>query len=220
MIQILSVIIIYSSYGIINHYNTKTEEVEGTSLSFMFTRSDEDVYLTLDEVKNFYDMIMPVIGNKLDYFFFMSWNTVNDMRMSIECAVAYSDGKYDIAKLYESNRGFITEGDMFSKDQLNSGEYVFVGCNTLFGIDDIISISGNDYKCVGIFSGDIPEDMIYVPYDVYPYTESINHTSFYLTKPLLESEYNYVHEAVENCFGDKLIIPEFDGIRNESDYRA
>ena len=49
-IELTSVILIMFSYGVINHFNTKTKEVEGTSMYYVIGHIDDE--LVMNKINN------------------------------------------------------------------------------------------------------------------------------------------------------------------------
>ncbi len=218
VIQIVSTVVIFLSYGIINHFNTKIGEVEGTALYYEFDMAGEETVSTRS-LRAFYDEVLPVIENKLDYFFIMGFYEGTGIMSS----TGYKDGKYTISSHMERVFGqyfsLNAPERLFTEEELQNGEYVCIA-----GIDApyenrIITIGDNEYRVVGI-DGDFLNTTVMIPYTVFPDNDRMFHTSIFLTKPLLEDEYNIIAAAAVKNFGDALNIPEFNGIQNESEYRV
>lgn len=215
--QVLSVILVFSSYGIINHFDVKVQEVEGTSLRLDFSRTGEQC-ATVENCRNFLNVILPVIECKLDYFFIFGFNN----GIAIESETDYSEGKYIISETYqEFVEKLISEGRYFTDEEISKGKNVAIIGNEIESNDGIVNISGEDYNVVGKFYNErLENDWIFVPYTSFPEDIGLRHITIYLEKPLLESEYNAIYDAAVKYVGDVFEIPEFDGVNNSSDKRV
>lgn len=204
-IQLISVIVIFSSYGIINHYNTKTKEVEGSALHFGFECS-ESKYCN-EEIYSFYGEILPKIERKLDRIFVLGFCG----KYRIQSSAGYKNNKYIKGSFYKNLKEFSDE--TYDK-QL---------CEVIVSedlADDSIVFGNEEYKTVGIHPEKTMREMVCVPFTVLPYDARYDYISFFLTVPLTESEYNFISESMERNFGGRIHMPEFDGIPNESEYRV
>lgn len=219
-VQIASVIVILFSYGIFNHYNTKVDEVEGVSLHFAMERFENPLQDT-DKAKLFFKEILPTIEMKLDYFFLMG--PCDDIL--VQSTHYYNNGKYIESPFLLkgwSDKAKI-EGRMFNADELNNGSKVYYAAQKGSENDDIIPeklVFGDDtYTMIGKHTG-YAGDFIFIPLLSLPQEMKLQYISFYLTKPLLESEYEHIKNTAIKYFGDSFTIPEFDGIKNKSDSRV
>ena len=203
-IQLLSVVVIFSSYGIINHYNTKTSEVEGSALSFRF---EGNVEYCVDEIYSFYGEILPKIERKLDRIFVLG----KCNGYMIQSSAGYRNQKYTKGSFYSDLKGFTDE------TYTDKMYHVIVSEDLA---DEEIILGDMKYDTVGIHPVKTMDNMVCVPYTVLPEDAIYNFTSFFLTVPLTETEYNFISESMERNFGGKLTMPEFDGIANESEYRV
>ena len=203
-IQLISVIVIFSSYGIINHYNTKTKEVEGSTLRFGFECS-EAMYCN-EEIYSFYGEILPKIERKLDRIFVLGFSG----KYRIQSSAGYKNNKY--------TKGSFYYGLAFSDETYDKQLCEVVVSKDL--ADEEIVMGNKEYKTVGIHPEKTMREMVCVPFTVLPDDSKYVYTSFFLTVPLTESEYNFISESMERNFGGRIHMPEFDGIPNESEYRV
>jgi len=221
MAQIFSVVIIVFSYGIVNHYNTKIDEPEGYELEYNFYRNEEydteneKIYLTIGQIRNFYNRILPLIENKLDYFFVLG----DYEDYLLQCSTGYENGKYTISTQLKERVG-IRDGEGFSEDDMNSGEKCILAGEEMLGDDNYVVLGGEKYEVKGVLTNKGLSDAFFITYGAIPNDAKIISSSLLLEKPLLKSEYDAIAEALEECFGDKIIIPEFNGVINESNNRV
>ena len=219
--QIFSVIVIVFSYGIVNHYNTKIDEPEGYKLDYEFYRNNEydteteTFFLEMADVRNFLNRTLPIVENKLDYFFILG--SYDDY--ILQCSTGYENGRYKISSQLEERIGVIS-GEKFTEEEVNSKEKcILAGCE--MGVaGEYIMLGNEEYEIKGVLSNKILRDAFFIPYGSIPNDADVRTISFLLEKPLLKSEHDAIAAALEECFGDKIIIPEFDGIINESNNRV
>lgn len=209
LIQIFSVNIIYFSYGLINHFSVKVNEAEGTSLHYEFEQYEEG--MKVEKIQKFYSEVLPVIENKINYFYVLGFCD----EKGISSSAGYKNGKYYLA---ENLKKMKIKGKLFSEAQLNNDEPVVMVSNDLLNDSGEIEVGDMVYKSIANFS--TPDNMIIFPYKMLPEQAKIVYTSFYLKKPLLESEYNRIAMAVKRFLGHNVYFPEFDGIKNEADIRS
>lgn len=215
--QILSVVLIFSSYGIINHFNVKVSEVEGTALELDFSRIDEEG-ATAEKCRYFYSEILPVIECKLDYFFIFGYSD----GIAIESETDFTNGKYSVSEKYKEHvEKMINSGRYFNEEETSEKTYVAVIGSNINSDDGIVNIAGTNYKVVGTFYDErIDNDFIFVPYLAFPESTEVRHMNIYLEKPLLKSEYDAIYNAAVKYFDGIYEIPEFDGVDNNSDKRV
>ena len=220
-VQTFSVIIIFSSYGIINHYNTKIDEVEGDTLRFPLFRPVDHEHpelvpkYTYEEVKKFFDAILPRIEKKLNYIYAYG---SDEFRNNIEISAGYKKGKYTPSKFFKKMFNLNDMEGLSQKDYDNAAQIAYI-TSSVKCEGDTIMLGGKEYKVMGV----IYDDMMaaaYVPFTAFPEKIEIKFLSFFTKSPLTRSEYEFIKEAAEKYLGGKAIIPEFDGIENESDYRV
>lgn len=221
VVQIFSVIVVLFSYGVSNHYDMKTGETEGKSLVYEIapkkneeSGSEETYRMTRSEMDRFLDKVLPYIQNKLEYFFVMG----SDEDILIMSSTGYKDGEYTISPQYKKSIG-INEGEYFTYDDMNSGEKLaLVDTKELLDEDGYVTVLGEKYYAKGIVAAG---GSVYIPYKSMPSELEYFHVSFILSKPLFESEFNYIMDWAKVCFGeDNVKLPEFDGVANETQYRV
>ena len=90
----------------------------------------------------------------------------------------------------------------------------------MLGDDNYVVLGGEKYEVKGVLTNKGLSDAFFITYGAIPNDAKIISSSLLLEKPLLKSEYDAIAEALEECFGDKIIIPEFNGVINESNNRV
>lgn len=220
LVQLFAVIVIVFSYGIVNHYNTKVDEVEGVSLLYEFNRSDEaydnDIYMNIHQTKKVFKEILPMLENKLDYFFVSGWS---DDKLLL-CSTDYKNGRYTLSSQLLNKTGIRDGGSMFTEEEVANGEKCVLIADEMNDGSGYIMLNGEKYKVKGIMANEAMSFEFYVPYGAIPENTSIIQLSLILEKPLLESEYKIIAESLEKYMGDTVKIPEFDGVMNESNNRV
>lgn len=221
MAQIFSVIVIVFSYGVVNHYNTKIDEVEGVSLRYRFTperdREGNLLYtINMHQTRSFFNDILPLIENKLDYFFVSS---MYDGRY-VYSSTGYKNGKYTLSSQLLYKKGVEEGGSLFTEEEVARGDKCILMSADMDNGSEYFILGEEKYKVKGIFSDHIQINELFVPYGALPDGAKVHYISFWLKKPLLESEYKLIVEAVEKYMGDIIKIPEFDGVKNESQNRV
>ncbi len=214
LVQIVSVIVILLSYGLINHFNTKVNEVEGTSLHFSFEVMD-DSRMGRDEIYNFYGDIASELEDKLDYLFVMGLYDGN----KIMTAAGYTNGRYDLSRYFSDIVFPFCSGNMLTNDMVDNAEKTVIVTKDVTE-KSLLYIGEQEYSVVGYYDDGSMESALYCPYTALPDMESYVYTSFFLTKPLTQTQYNLIKASCNNNFHGKVTMPEFDGIANDTDYRV
>lgn len=214
IVQIFSVLVIVFSYGVINHYNFKVNEKESTTLEYNFyTIEDEEGYgcwVSKDKLDQFVEKALPFVEDKLDYIFIMG----SSDKYYIKCSSGYKNGKYIVSKQIKERLG-LGEEEKFTDEQMNSSEKIMIVADEMTVEDGYVAINGVPYKVIGTTSLFAPNDVM-VPYKAIPDNTKVWYISLLFEMPLWESEYNYISELMTEAFGDTFIIPEFEGVVNES----
>ena len=169
----------------------------------------------MESVDNFMKELLPYIENKLDYFFLMG---PADGYM-IECSSGYKAGSFKVSRQLSRNIG-VKQGKMFTDEQMNSSEKIMVAMEEDVDENWCIQIGDEKYKAVGLLSKAYADEAVFVPYNAIPENTRVYYISLLLKVPLIESEYNEIVSMIKNNFGDKLDIPEFEGVINESSNRV
>ncbi len=219
-VQIFSSIVIAFSYGIINHYNLKSNEKESTTLIYDFlTRVlDNGKCLSVDtsEVDKFMNEVLPRVEKKLDYFFIMG----ESGDYTVHCSSGYKAGHFMLSTQIKSRMGVLS-GRKFTDEEMDSNEKIMLATRVAVDEEDAIYIDGEKYKAIGLLSEDIYFiNWIYVPYKSIPDNTRVWYISLLFKEPLWESEYKEIASLMTETFGDTFVIPEFDGIVNESSNRV
>ena len=218
IVQIFSVLVIVFSYGVINHYNVKVNEKESTTLIYDFvTKEDEEGYgywVSKDKLDKFMEKILPFIEDKLDYFFIMG--SLNEYYF--KCSSGFENGRYTVSEQIKK-RLELDEDEKFTDEQMNSSEKIII-VGDEFNIEDgYVTIDNVKYKVIGTTEIFGAIDAM-VPYNVIPDNTKVWYISILLKMPLWESEYNHIAELMTEAFGDTFVIPEFEGVENESDNKV
>lgn len=220
LIQIVSVLIIYSSYGLVNHYKVKANEAEGTSLYYII-ESFSDETAEFGQVELFFDEIFSKLERKLNYYYIIG----SQDGIFMSSSVKYENGKYFASdELKKSIKSMIPsgQGDIFSESQLNNNENVIIATGDLCKYGEEMTFDGKNYKCIGEISTSVAklDKEVYFPFQTFPRSVGIYGMLLDLKKPLLESEYNFLVDAIHKYLGEEFYIPEFDGIQTQSDTRG
>lgn len=228
LVQVFSVIVITFSYGVVNNYNVKVDEAEGTSLMYEtgvklkdeLEREGIDVVarFDLDKVYSFFGEILPVIENKLDYFFVLGILGDGDGTL-IFSSNGYSNRKLTVSTQLKE-RTYIKSGENFNEKDMNSSEKIVLASKDLAEGTEYVVLDGDRYAIKGVLGTEGMDGAVYVPYYAIPKKTEIKSLSLILKKPLLESEHNYIGEKLTKYFGNLIHIPEFDGVNNESNNKV
>ena len=92
VVQLLSIMTIYFSYGIINHFNTKADATEGITTKYMFevdTSAENRQFVNKEELTSFFNAIIPVLKNKIHAMFSMG-NTEDGITVITSFAYSFS----------------------------------------------------------------------------------------------------------------------------------
>ena len=237
IVQTFSVIIIFSSYGIINHYNTKIEEVEGDTLRFpLYTpvtehgNPDAGIKYTYEEARDFFDTILPRIANKIDYIFadgvvYIDKGTAEESYIEIDTSAGYKRGKYTTSRYFNEKFNYYDMEGLSQNDYDNASRIAYITpaveiyCKKLLTGNKLM-LGNSEYIVMDVINNDAMYPVAFVPFTAFPEEVEIAFMSFFTKSPLTRSEYEFIKEAAEKYLGGKAIIPEFDGIENESDYRV
>lgn len=216
--QIFSVVLIFTSYGMINHFDVKVKETEGTSLTIDFENVSEELP-DIESVKKFYNAILPTIDKKLDYF----WITFFEDGIPFQCYTDYDDRNFVIPKNDEKKlEDQMIKGRYLNEDEITEGKNVAVVGSGIELTDNKLFLKNVPYECVGVFEYEVTNiNYAIIPYKSLPDKDlDIYHTTINLEKPLLKSEYDMISEAAQMYLEGKFLMPEFDGINNESDNKV
>lgn len=217
--QIFSVMVILLSYGIINHYDAKIGIAESTSLKFIFSLDEEfearGEFLNYKEVEKFFSTVLPVMENKLDYFY-VDAKCDGYHAMSTN---GYKDGRI-ILSTQMKKKVTLAEGEKFSEKDMSEGRHCVIVGQNLANDSGYMTIGEEHYEIIGIIGIRGLENDFFIPFGAMPKNSQIDYTSIFFTQPLLETEYNVLVKVAKECYGEKIVIPEFDGIKNESGYKV
>lgn len=213
-LQVTSVIIILSAYGIINHFNTKVEEVEGTTLDFDFSIIRDDYYKA-EELYRFCDMVIPKLEKKLDRVSIMGFVGESKAISSAD----YRNGKYVVTEAYKDNFFPIWEGQVFTDEMYNNKTNCVIVPSDMANSPQL-KFENEVYDIIGHYDDSANREILYFPFQSLPKSGDYVNIGIYLNKPLTQSEYDMIYQGWELFLSDKTVIPEFDGIANENDYRV
>ncbi len=216
VVQLVSVIAIYFSYGIINHFNTKADATEGITTKYGFEAyhsEGNEKFIEQKELKAFFNNIVPVLKNKIQAIFSMG---ITDDNIRVMTSFGYDDDKFTLSPLLDQTiRPTLISGRFFNEDELQTGAHVAVVGSKLFEGQDSLYIGSTEYKIVGVIEHEAYTESAFVPYQAIPENcNEIFYFSIHLTKPLLETEYDTMVHYIDTYIGDKVPIPAFDGIKN------
>lgn len=218
-VQLFSVVIVVFSYGVINHFNFKVSEKESTTLiyNFLTVATGETEFATVDmnDVDKFLKEALPEIEKKLDYFFVMG----SAEGAGIQCSSGYKSGKFTVSTQIKRRVG-IKSGEKFTDQQMNSSEKLVIASEELVDSDGNVTIEGEKYKAIGVTPGNVITGWVFIPYKAIPEETEVYYISFIFKQPLWEGEYNSIVKLMTDIFGANFIIPEFEGIINESSNRV
>lgn len=227
-IQLISILVVFFSYGVINHYNTKVGVMEDKALTYSFDITNDDRPLTGEEINGFYNVLFSVIDNKIDRVFAMGRNDTT-FKILFNAGYDYENKKLVVHQknienvflmyLDDESTRFDNETEEIIK-RFEAGEKV-----ALVGIDklpeeDVIEIAGEKYNIIGSFKEGPYINAIEIFFTEIPNDIEVVHTSVFFSKPLLEPEYEIFASTAKMYFGDRVNIPEFNGINNENEYRV
>lgn len=226
-IQLMSAIIIFFAYGVTNHYNTQIGVTEGTDLSYTIQTVDYEKKFTYDEIINFHNALLEQFEYKLEVYATNLMEEGNEHWLSITAMVRYVDGEYTVASnsfcekaglIYIDKDADIYNSNEYIIEQFDKGAKVMLIPEANYEGQEYVKFFGDEYKVIGVLK-DIP--LGYIPFNCLPKNADYDILVFNLSKPLLETEYKALEEIVESCFDGKgYIYEEFNGIKNENQYRV
>lgn len=220
VVQIISVMVVFFSYGVINHYNTKVGVLEDKALSYEFQITDFNSAITQEELMKFYSTITSSMDMKFERIYVMCENMVmTDAGYDIErekycipsilvdnVLIKYLDSDYEIEDIIH---------------KFEAGESVALVGSEIEVSGNKITVRDEEYTVIGKFKEGSPyETAVELPFNRIPEKIKIINVYISFTKPLLEPEYNILADAVKLYFDDKVEMPEFNGIKNENEYRV
>lgn len=233
-IQLLSVIVIFFAYGVTNHYNVQIGVTEGTDLFYGATTTNrENTPLTYERISQFHKVLLEQYEYKIDEYITISYdNQITSGGEKISCdlytAVKYIDEEYTVgsARFYDVvlvnivNDSYIYNEDEYIIEKFDKGERVALVGEEFVKGNETITINGEEFTIIGILSNHM-RDIIYIPHSHMQEEGKYDGGGIILSKPLLENEYEELEEIVESCFDGKAKLgPEFNGIKNENQYRV
>ena len=233
-IQLMSTIIIFFAYGVTNHYNVQIGVTEGTDLLYAASaKNPEEEPLTYDRIQQFHKVLIENYEYKMDEYITIAYiDIVNgkgeEMNCGVHTAVKCVDGEYTVGstRFYDVilnnalSGAYINNEDEYIIEQFDNGEKVALVGEEIVNGEDTITINGEEFKIIGIMGGST-RHIIYIPYAHMQENVDYFGAAIILSKPLLENEYEELAEIAESCFDGKAKLePEFNGIKNENQYRV
>lgn len=218
VIQIVSILIFLSAYGIIRHYIKKINEIEGKSLSYEISFMGE--LPTVQQTRKLFENI-EFIDIKLDHGSVYGMYDDNGMDIPIVSSFAITNGKYSVPIEYYKKfcESRLIKGRYFeNKEYADSTKNVCVTEN-IGDVNSTIDIMGDKYNVIGVFETEMVKT-VYIPYIDLPDNIEVIVCGINLKKPLLKTEYDELVECVRNAFGTTAEIPAFDGVENATDKRV
>ncbi len=217
-VQLVAVSVIFFSYGVANHYNTKIGEVEGTSLKYYMQISPElkEESCLTEQYYMFSDAVINILKNKI-----RGMMTVGKCgNITYNAMMDIKDGKFVNSDYVNNNiASYVKEGEVISdEEQENGAKVVLVGSKIDAG--DYLDIMGEQYRVKGIMYFKVYEKEIFLPYNSIPKDARCSYVTIYLTKPINETEYNKIKTAMKMYLGELYEIDEFDGVNNEINNRV
>lgn len=233
-IQLMSTIVIYFSYGVTNHYNTQIGVTEGTDLAYTIQPINaSEEYLSLDDIHTFHESIITLFEYKLEAVIPMCSyeckTEKNEKTAFVLSTIKYIDGKYtagsthfyDVVLPERGSDAYIYKDNEYIIEQFDSDNPVALVGGNLVTEENSILINETEFEIVGVFNKNFLTFHIYIPYSQLPEDGEYQFVGLTLSKPLLETEYEELVSVVEQCFGGKAeVCEEFNGIRNENQYRV
>ncbi len=224
LVQLISVVVVFFSYGVINHYNTKVGVVEDRALSYEFQVVGNN-FITKDEVEGFYESVIASMDVKFERIYVMGKGGImSDGGYNIE------EKEYVVPTILINNvlyKYLDTDNTRFDTDvenviqQFESDKKVALVGSDILPEEDTIVLCDEEYTIIGMFEEDSPYcDVIEIPFSKLPEKLEIAYIYISFTRPMLEPEYDVLSGAVNLYLGDKVEMPEFNGIKNENEYRV
>ena len=211
--QIVSIVAILFSYGIINHYNVKNEAVEGKLLKVDIQFDLEQKNVKYHKLKDVYVELFNVVENKEDYIYIMAGCDGH----LIDTTFKYENGKI---QMRGDNKGLenslVSGGRVFTDEEFSKGEKVLVLMGKNKYADGKVSLGGEVYTIIGehTFFKDFNDENYIMPFLSLPDNSYIRHIVFNLNIPLNEKEHNKLSELILTKLDSTAIIPEFEGVND------
>lgn len=223
IIQIMSSILVFFSYGVANNYSAKIGVAESFDLRFAFEAVEGETF-TKEETDRFFMKFYPLIENKFERVWLGGY--VDNMWI---CSTAgYENGKYTSCKMLtdtiypmrEADDRYVYYDSKYIDEKFENGERVaLVGVKYYEEGASTIKLGNNTYQVVGVSEGPT-YNCIYIPYATIPNEIEANLFAVFFEKPLLRTEYEFMISYALECFGNRIEIPEFVGIENENEYQV
>lgn len=216
-IQLMSVVVIFSTYGIINNYSVKLNEIEGSIYQYEIYSLEDDPYQKREDILAFYDNVLPVVEKKLRHFG-VEGKTYSNKLEHGGMLLAY--GEYREGIICPSGIQKSLKGHNFTDEQVLNGEKVVIISQDFKyeNVGSYIDFDGEDYKLIKIYRGFDPY-LVLFPFSALPKDAQIGVCYLTLNSPLTRTEHEAVYEISKRYLGS-VNFPEFDGIENESEYRV
>lgn len=233
-IQLISTIIIFFAYGVINHYNTQIGVTEGTDLAYVVDRINPETGMpegmSYEEVMRFYEVLKTKYEYKMECFITLAEAEIENSKGEkyedlVRYMIRYINGEYTVGcetfrrgtLNWIVNNAYIYNNDDYIIEQFDNEEYVVLIPEEYVTDEKYINLFGDDYKIIGLKS----DGVISSPFCHMPEDGKYIMAGMCLSRPLLQTEYEEYEEIVESCFGTNARIdPEFNGIKNENQYRV
>ena len=209
--QLVSIMTILFSYGIINHYNVKNEAVEGKLLEFDIEFNTETKDASIDIFNKEYEKILEIVKKKLDFIYV---NASCEGHL-IGCHSGYQNGKFTLCyphKNLESN--IVSGGRVFTEEELNNGDKVAIIQGKFDGENYLLD--GERYEIIGRHKFYLDDEDInfLMPIKSLPRKGYMVFIAIRLNIPLNEKEHNELSELILTKLDSTAIIPEFEGVND------
>lgn len=223
-VQIISVISIFFSYGIIKHYNLKNEVTQGTMLEMdiQFPRDNDEDIITTDLLVKNHNKIIETVKKKVSLEYVMA----STEEYMIDASYDYSDGNIVEGESAKNTASLIPQGGRtFTKKELVDGSKVAIVCATSKKYDnDIMILNGEKYDVIA-YALEVQEGKESIPFLMMPIMSlpqkaMTRHLILYFNSPIDINEYNALKEACLEAFGDKIDIPEFVALDDIEDTKT
>lgn len=225
IVQIISVVTIMFSYGIIKHYGIKNEVAQSTLLEMdlKFPIDSEDDIVTADKMLEYHSMLIESVKGKISYEYVMS----SCSGYMIDSTLNYSNGNIINGESDENREYAIsTGGRNFTDEEKRNGSKVVIVCagDRKKYTNDTLVLGNENYNIIGYAHENMvteeSDPFLEIPVMSLPGNAKIRHIIMEFDSPIDKNEYDTLKDVCLNAFSDKVEIPEFVGISDVEDTKS
>ncbi len=201
--QIISVMMLFFSYGVFGSFNLSQYEYEIEQKSMIVTFNE---YLCADDIEPVLMKVLAQTEARLDYFFvFGVRDEASGVRMSIYNE--YKDGTFADSETMADNTPLL-KGRYPTEYELNNGIHV-VTATPQYPVGSTIEVLGEQYEVIGNVQ-DNGADVVHITLASAPKTYQFQLVALSFDKLPTQEDYEVFKSEFEAAFGDNARVYEFE----------